>query len=85
MRNLTLEEKIATFKRLAISKNVFQSLITTVSRHIVNELVKIQKAFLCKNSFPKKKHGTLCNGYKDGGLKNIDISNKIISLQYSWI
>ena len=85
MRNLTLEEKNVIFKTLAISKIVFQSLITPVPRHIVNELEKIQKGFLWKNSSPKIKHETLCNGYKGGGLKNIDILNKIVSLQCSWI
>ena len=85
MRNLILEGKIVFFKTLAISKTVFQSLITSVPRHIVNELEKIQKSFLWKNSFPKIKHETLCNDNKGGGLKNIDILSKIISLQYLWI
>ena len=80
MRNLTLKGKIIIFKTLAISKIVFQSLITPVPRHIVNELEKLQKAFLWKNSPPKIKHETLCNDYKGGGLKNIDILNKIICL-----
>ena len=73
------------FKTLAISKTVFQSLITSVPRHIVNELEKIQKSFLWKNSSPKIKHETLCNDNKGGGLKNIDILSKIISLQCLWI
>ena len=51
----------------------------------MNELEKIQKVFLWKNYSPKTKHETLCNDYKGGGLKNIDILNKIISLQCSWI
>ena len=77
--------KNAIFKTLAIFKIVFQSLITPVLRHIVNELEKIQKAFLWKTSSPKIKHETLCNDYKGRGLKNIDILNKILSLQCSWI
>ena len=85
MRNLTLEGKIAIFKTIAISKVVFQSFIATVPKHIINELEKIQKAFLWKNSTPKIKHETLCNDYKAGGLKNFDIPNKIIVLQCSWI
>ena len=85
MRNLTLEGKIFIFKTLAISKIVSQSVITPVPRHIVNKLERIQKAFLWKNSSPKIKHETLCNDYKGGGLKNIDILNKIIGLQCSWI
>ena len=85
MRNLTLEGKIVIFRTLAIYKIVFQSLITPVPRHIVNELEKIQKAFLWKNYSPKIKHETLCNDYKGGSLKNIGILNKIISLPCSWI
>ena len=64
MSNFTLEGKIAIFKTIAISKIVFQSFILTVPKHIINELEKIQKAFLWKNSTPKIKHETLCNNYK---------------------
>ena len=60
MRNLTLEEKIAIFKTIAISKIVFQSFIAAVPKHIINELEKIQKTFLWKNSTPK--------------IKNVDIT-----------
>ena len=44
MRNVTLEEKIAIFKTVSISKIVFQSFIVTVPKHIINELGKTQKA-----------------------------------------
>ena len=60
-------------------------MITPIPRHIVKELERIQKVFLWKNCSAKIKHETLCNDYKGGGLKNIDILNKIISLQCSWI
>ena len=85
MRNFALEGKIVIFKTLAISKIVFQSMITPIPSHIVNELERTQKAFLSKNSSPKIKYESLCNDYKGGGLKNIDILNGIISLQCSWI
>ena len=52
--------KIVIFKTIAISKIVFQAFITTVPKHIVNELKKIQKAFFWNNSSPKIKHETLC-------------------------
>ena len=68
-----------------ISKTVFQLFIKTVPKHIINELEKIQKAFLWKKSPAKIKQKTLCNDYKAGGLKNVDIPNKIIALQCSWI
>ena len=41
--------------------------------------------FFWNNSSPKIKHETLCNDYKAGGLKNVDIPSKIIALQCSWI
>ena len=36
-----------------------------------------------KNSTPKIKHETLCHAYKTGGLKNVEIENKITALQSS--
>ena len=82
-RDLTLKGKTVIFKTIAISKTVFQSFITTVPKHIKNELEKIQKFFLWKNSTPMIKHETLCNDYKAGGFKNVNIPNKIIALQCS--
>ena len=78
MRNLTLEGIFVIFKTLAITKNVFQSFVTTVSK---NEVEKMQKAFLWKNSTSMIKHESLCNDDKPGGLKNVNIPNKIIALQ----
>ena len=63
MRNVTLEGKFIVFKILAISKIVFQSSITTVPRHTVNELEKIQRAILWKTSSPKIKNETYWNDY----------------------
>ena len=31
------------------------------------------------------KSSTLCNDYDNGGLKNVDVFSKIVSLQCSWI
>ena len=97
MRNLTLQGKIVIFKTIALSKIVFQSFITTVPKYVVNKLEKMHKAFLWNNFTPKIKHETLCNDYnkikhetlctdyKAGGLKKVNIPNKIIALQWSWI
>ena len=82
---LTLEGKIAIFKIIVISKIVFQSFIATVPKDNVNKFEKISKAFFWKNSSLKIKHEILCSDYKTEGLKNVDILNKIIALQCSWI
>ena len=47
----------------------------------MKELNKIQKEFIWRNKNPKIKHITLCNKYDNGGLKNVDISSKIISFR----
>ena len=85
MRNLTLEGKVTVFKALAISKIVHLALITNIPTSTMKELNKIQNEFIWKNKNPKIKHTTLCNNYDNSGLKNINISSKIISLQCSWI
>ena len=73
------------FKTLAISKIVYLALITNVPKVIVEELQKIQKKILWQNSRPKIKHKTLSNTFETGGLKNVDINLKVISLQCSWV
>ena len=71
MRHLSLEGKITIFKSLAISKIVYLALLTIVPKNVIFELKEIQNKF--------------CNDYKNGGLKNVDIELKIISLKCSWI
>ena len=51
----------------------------------MSKLQKIQKAVFWNNSTPKIKHKTLFNNYKAAGLKNVDIPNKIIAVQCSWM
>ena len=85
MQNLTVKGKITIFKTLAISEIIHLSLVTNVPTEIINELNKIQKEFIWNGNNPKIKHSTLCNKYENGGLKNVDILSKVISLQCSWI
>ena len=76
MRNPTLEGKLVIYKIKSISKIVSQSYITNVAKHIVNKLVN-KRFFFWNKSTPNIKHDALCNDYKDGGLKNVDIPNKL--------
>ena len=84
-RHLSLERKITIFKSLAISKIVHLALLTIVLKNIIFELKEIQNKFLRSNKKSKMKHSTLCNDYKNGGWKNVDIELKIIILKCSWI
>ena len=62
-----------------MSTIVFQSFISnqllTVPKHIINELEKYRRLFRGKIN-----HETLFNDCKAGGLKKVDIPNKIIAL-----
>ena len=84
-RNLTLEGRIVVFKSLAISKIVFQALIAPVPTHVIKALETIQTSFLWNNSNPKIRDRTVCKRYKNGGLINVDIRNKVNSIQSSWV
>ena len=81
MRHLSLEGKITIFKLLAISKIVYLALLTVVPKNVIFELKEIQNNFLWSNKKSKIKHSMLCNDYKNGGLKTVDIELKIISLK----
>ena len=85
MRNITLEGKVIIFKTLALSKIVYLTLITSFSKQLIEEIQKIQKAFIWNNLTPKINHETLCNSFEEDGLKNVDINSKITSLQCSWV
>ena len=84
-RNITLEGQIVLFKSLAISKIIFQALTAPTPINVIKALETIQTSFLWSNSNTKIKHKTFCIGYENGGLKNVDIWNKVNSLQSSWI
>ena len=83
--NLTLEGQIVVFKSLSISKTVFQALIVPVPAHVIKALETIQTSFLWNNSNTKTKYKTLCKRCENGSLKNLDIRNKVNSLQRSWV
>ena len=72
-RKLSIAGKISVFQTLAIP-------ISTIL-----ELTKIKKCFTWKNEYHKIKQDTLCKNYENCGLKDVDITFKIISLQCSWV
>ena len=85
LRNLTIEGRIVLFKSLVISKLIHLALATEIPTTTINLLTKIQMEFIWKVKNLKIKNSTLCNDYEYGGLKNVDIFSKVVSLQCSWI
>ena len=78
MRNLSLLGKITIFKKLALSNIIHLALVTNVPEEFK------MSSYGAKNK-SKIEHDTLCNDYKNGGLKSADIFSKIVSVQCSWI
>ena len=48
-------------------------------------MYKLQKNFIWQGEKAKIEHCTLFNDYEKGGLKNVDLRNKITTMQCSWI
>ena len=46
---------------------------------------KILKKFIWQEKKAKVKHSALCNGYEMGGIKNVELRNKIASMQSTWV
>ena len=84
-RILSLEGRIIIFKTLAISKIVYLAFLTVIPNSLIEKLQKIKKTFIWHSSRPKISQKTLCNNFENGGLKHVNISSKIISLQCSWL
>ena len=82
MRNLTSEGKVIVFKTLALSKIYF---VHQLNQSIIEEIEIMEKKFLWNHSAPKIKHSTQCDSFATGGLRNICINTKIVSLQCLWI
>ena len=85
MRQLTLEGRITVFTSIAISKVIHLLLITKLHNNTIDLMYKIQKNFIWQGKKAKIKHSTLCSGYENGGLKNVDLRNKMTSMQCSSI
>ena len=80
-----IEGKVLVIKFLAVSKIVHLSLITTVPHALINQLNNIQRNFIWNRKNRKIKASTLSNSYEDGGLKDVNVFTKVISMQCSWI
>ena len=46
IRNLSIKGKLVVFKTPAISKLMYRALLTVIPNHFIDEIAKIQKAFI---------------------------------------
>ena len=60
---------------------VYLALLSIVPKNVIFELKEIQNKFLWSNKKSKIKSSTLCNDYKNVGLKNVNTELKFISLK----
>ena len=81
-RNISTEGKIVVYKTLTTTKLVYLALLTVTPNHITDEVAQIQKSFIWHNSSPKINHETLQMKFKAGGLGNVDIRFKFVSLVF---
>ena len=85
MSQLTLEGRITVFNPLALCRVAHLLLTTKLHNNTIYILYKIKKNFIWQGKQAKIKHSTLCNDYEKGRIKNVDIRNKIKSIQCSWV
>ena len=84
-RYLTLGGKIQVFKSLIASEPVYIASMKSVPSYVVDSIQALHKDFIWNGKKSKRKHTTLISDYTHGGLKDIDINCKRLSLKFSWI
>ena len=68
---------------MASSKITFLAETLVIQNQIIDALHQIQKYCLFNSSSPKVEHEIVWKDFQYGGLKNVDMKSKIISLQRS--
>ena len=84
-RWLSLARKIHVFKSLVASKPVYVATMIPVPQKFCYTLKSLHREFIWNGKKAKIKHSSLIGEYRDGGLKDIDIDRKILSLKILWV
>ena len=84
-RWLSLAGKIQVFKSLVASKPVCVATTISVPQKFCGTLKSLHKEFIWNSKKPKIKHSSLIGECRDGGLKDILLTQKIFSLKISWV
>ena len=84
-RWLSLAGKIQVFKSLVASKPVYLATRIPAPQNFCDTLEALHKDFIWYGKKPKIKHSTLIGDYCEGGLRDVDIDAKLLSLKFIWI
>ena len=84
-RWLSQAGRIQVFKSLVASKPVYAASVVSISDSFVQEMKSLHKEFILGNRKPKIKHTALIGDYAEGGLKDIGIESKSISIKISCV
>ena len=80
MIQLTLDGRITVLKFLDIIKVIYFLLVTKLHSNTIDLLYEIQGNFILQREKAIMKQSTLGNNYEKGGIKNIELRNKITSM-----
>ena len=84
-RWLSLAGKIQVCKSLVTSKPVYVATMIPVPQKCRDTLESLHKEFIWNGKKAKIKNSSLIEEYRDGGLKDVDIDGKILSLKILWV
>ena len=85
-RNLTPFGKITVIKSLVISKITHLLLnLPDLEDNLLKELNTLLYNFLLDGKTDKIKRSGMCQGYKVGGLKMVDLKSFVSALKISWL
>ena len=71
------------FRSLIASEPAYIACMKSVPSYVMDSMQALHKDFVWNGKKPKIKHTTLISDYTHGGLKNIDINCKLLSLKFS--
>lgn len=84
-RKLTMIGRIQICKSLLIPKLTYVSSVLSVPKQVIKRAEKIMYGFIWDGKIEKVKRTNLCSPYENGGLKMLDLTSHITTLQCSWV
>ena len=64
---------------------MYLATIISVPQNFCDTLKAVHKDFIWSGKKPKFEHSTLTGDYCEGGLRDVDVDAKLLSLKFTWI